>query len=60
MCGVEFSGNLDSQAFPRLFVYDGQHPKPFPVMGSVHDKIIRPDMVCILYIQGIYEYRNHH
>ena len=36
----------DGQALPRVLVDDVEHPELAPVMGTVLNKVIRPDMVA--------------
>ena len=46
--GVEPSLDPDRQAFPCELINDAQHAERFPVMGSVHHKVVTPYMVLVL------------
>ena len=42
---LEVSPDLQRQAFPAVFIDQGQDPERTAIMGSLCHKIIRPDMV---------------
>jgi hypothetical protein len=42
------SFNIDSQAFPGIFINDIEHPERFSVRCPSHYEIIAPDMVLAL------------
>lgn len=42
---VQLSLHMDRQAFTGVLIDNGQHAECTSIMRSVHDKVIRPDMV---------------
>ncbi len=46
---VLFALSTDRQAFPRVLVDHRQHAERSAIMGSVHDEVIRPDMLPVLW-----------
>ena len=45
---LQLTLHMDCQAFSRVLIYDGEHAEGAAVMGTVSDKIIRPDMAFVL------------
>ena len=49
---VELSFHTDRQAFSAVFIQDVECPERPAIVGSVMHKVIRPDMVAILWTQS--------
>ena len=46
---VELAAYADCQAFTAVLIQNVQRPEDLSVVGSVVDKIIRPDVVAVLW-----------
>ena len=44
---VELPPDADRQAFPGIFVDDGQHVERLAIMGTVLDEVVGPDVVAM-------------
>jgi len=47
----KFALNMDGEAFTRVFINDSEHTECTTVMGTVGDKVIRPDMAFVLWLE---------
>ena len=41
--------DLDSQALPRVFVYDRQHLQRTTITRSIGDEVVGPDVIPVLW-----------
>ena len=51
LCGVELSFHTDRKAFSAVFIQDVESSERPAIVGLVMYKVIRPDMVAILWTQ---------
>ena len=49
---LKLAGDTDRQAFVGKLVNDIEHPISSPIVGAILDKVIRPDMIALLWPQS--------